>query len=153
MNLSLRTLLGLSISLSLAACTFGNYRVVKKVPNGGEVALEGMRDEARQKAEGYMKEQCSSGYDVLEEGEAVVGQESSAQSRPGTTLLGTKSTNTNVSTTDKREWRIKYQCKGTATAPATEKAATPAAAPAPGAAPAPAPGAPHGKIHEIIVRF
>jgi hypothetical protein len=139
MHLSVRTVLGIAMSLSLAACSFGNYRVVKKVQNGGEVALEGMQEPAREKATAYMAEQCPSGVEIVEEGEAVVGQNASSESRPGTTLFGTKTTNTSTSTTDKREWRIKYQCKGSA--PATEKASPPAGT------------KPSGKIHEIVIYF
>ena len=94
-----------------AGCIHGNYRVVKTVPSAGELALEGPQQEARTKAEGYMANRCPGGYDITEEGEAVIGQNSSSQSRKGTFVI-VPTTETNTTTTDKREWRIKYQCKG-----------------------------------------
>lgn len=117
-----------------AGCIHGNYRVVKTIPNAGEVALEGPQEEAHQKAEGYMATRCPSGYDILEEGETVVGQNATSETRRGSTALIIPTTQTQSSTTDKREWRIKYQCKG----------ATPAASNGAGA---------QGKIEEVIVRF
>jgi len=110
----------------------GNYRVVKKVNTGGELALEGQQEPARAKAEAYMKGQCPAGYDIVEEGEAVVGQVGSAETRPKNSFVFGPSTATKTETTDKREWRIKFQCKGTA---------------------AGAPAGTQGQIHEVIVRF
>jgi len=127
-------LIGASISLA-AGCVHGNYRVVKKVNTGGEVALEGPQEEARQKADGYMHGACPSGFDILEESEAVVGSNSASQTKTGVGWLGPQA-NTQSTTTDKREWRIKYQCKGV----------TDPAAPAPVAAK-------QGKIQELIIRF
>lgn len=132
-------LLGLtSIATFGAGCIHGNYRVVKTIPNAGEVALEGPQEEARQKAEGYMAGRCPSGYEILEEGEAVVGQNATSDTRTGKTFFGAPTSQTQTSTTDKREWRIKYQCKG----------AAPAGAPA-----AAAGAATQGAIEEVIIRF
>jgi len=123
----LRTIVMVGATAALAGCSLGNYRVVKTVPQkGGEVALVGVQNEAREKAEGYMRGQCPSGYDIVEEGEAVVGQEQ-VGSRRGYMVRS--------ETNDKHEWRIKYQCKG----------AAPAAAPLPTGT--------QGQIHELIVRF
>lgn len=134
MTFSLRSVVGFAgLALFAVGCIHGNYRVVKTVPSAGEVALEGPQEEARQKAEGYMASRCPSGYDIVEEGEAVVGQNSTSESRRSTTALIIPTTRTETSTTDKREWRIKYQCKG-----------APAAAAAPGA---------QGKTEELIVMF
>lgn len=136
-RLALTGLVG--FALAAVGCVHGNYRVVKTVPSAGEVALEGPQEEARQKAEGYMASRCPSGYDILEEGEAVVGQNATSNTRrggPGLITLGPSST-TETSTTDKREWRIKYQCKG----------ATPSATPAAANA------GTQGKIEEVIVVF
>lgn len=122
-----------------AGCVHGSYRVVKKVPSAGELALVGPQEEARQKAEGYMKDQCPQGFDILEEGEAVIGQNSTSQTNVQRGWLGPQA-NSSSSTEDKREWRIKYQCKGAGPAPA-----------APGAAPAAA--TPQAKIHELVIVF
>jgi hypothetical protein len=123
-----------SLFTMLAGC--GTYRVVKKTPNGGEVALQGSPEKAREGAQEYMAAQCPGGYDILEEGEAVVGSETTEQTRKGPDVFGVPTRTTNASTTDKREWRIKYQCKGTTPAPA-----------AAGEAPK------QGSIHELVVRF
>lgn len=138
-------LIGVSF-LALAACTpQGNYRPVKLVPSkGGDLALEGDKTMARQKAEGYMASTCSSGYDVLEEGEVVVGSEQQSESSANRFNAPWKigQTNTATSTVDKREWRIRFQCKG-----ATLEAA-PKTEPKPGDPAAPKPSA---KIHSVIV--
>lgn len=115
-------ILGLVLGGSMlfgVGCVHGNYRVVKTVPSAGEVALEGPQQEAREKAEGYMAGRCPSGYDITEEGEAVIGQNSSSQTRQGSTFVVIPTTNTTTTTTDKREWRIKYQCKGAGPASTT----------------------------------
>ena len=120
-------------ALGLAAC--GNYRVVRRTPNGGEVALEGDQGKAREKAEEYMRGQCPSGYDVLEEGEAVVGQEMTGNTHEQK-VFGLPVQTTSASTQDKREWRVKYQCKGTTPTPAANGAVKPSA-----------------QIQQVIVRY
>jgi hypothetical protein len=133
--------------LPLACSPMGNYRVVKKVPTGGEVALEGDREIAQAKAQGYMASSCPSGYDVLEEGEAVVGSSSQSQTQAGRTSvlqlggvgLGSRpATNTATETVNRTEWRVKFQCKG----------AAPVADPATAAAPKP-----QARVHEVVIRF
>ena len=119
---------------ALAGCS--TYRVVRVTPHGGEVALVGSPDGAREKAQGYMAAQCPTGFDILEEGEAVIGEESTAQTTRGH-MFGVPTKTTTESTTEKREWRIKYQCKD-----------APAASPVADGA-----GAKQGAIHELVVRF
>jgi hypothetical protein len=150
----------LAAAALLTACS--SYRVVKITPNGGEVALQGSPDGAREKAAEYMSSRCPQGYDIVEEGEAVVGQD--LQARTGTGLFGPT---TYGSTSDRREWRIRYQCKGTQPAPAPQPAtpapATTAPPPAPQpSTPAPAPGGARnehvpqqrvGEIHALIIRY
>jgi hypothetical protein len=96
---------------ALVACAGASYRVVKKTPEGGVVALAGSRDEAHSLAEGYMKSQCPGGFDVVEEGEAVIGEDSKSATKPSLFTIGQ---NTATSTTQKTEWRINYKCKGAA---------------------------------------
>jgi hypothetical protein len=112
----------LSASASLAACTpYGEIRVVKTSKSGGEMALLGVRDLARQKAEAEMARACgANNFEVLEEGEAVVGQVEHAQgstsSTNGRTIFGRPAAVTSGSsqteTTQKTEWRLKYSCRG-----------------------------------------
>lgn len=94
-------------------------RVVQRTPVGGEVALVGMPEGAREKADVYMREHCPMGYDIVEEHEAVVGQDTTTQANSvtgrGRTIFGAPIAQTNTiqssSTTDRREWRILYQCR------------------------------------------
>ncbi len=123
-----------SVFGTLAACSpYGDIRVVKTAKSGGEMALVGQRELARQKADAEMARNCgANNFDVLEEGETVVGQvehSSGSQSTSNTrTLFGRPATSTSGSstteTTQKTEWRLKYVCKGAEPAP-TEKASTP----------------------------
>ncbi|HEU4406107.1 MAG TPA: hypothetical protein VFS43_12635 [Polyangiaceae bacterium] len=131
---------------SLAAAGCSGIRVVKRTPSGGELALVGAREGAQQKANEYMAGQCPGGYDVLEEGEAVVGQETSTTSRPTRGLFGDRQVQSNSVSEDKREWRVKYQCKG------AEPPAAPAAAPADPAAPA-LKTSRAGAVREVVVTF
>ncbi|HEU4537943.1 MAG TPA: hypothetical protein VFS00_27675, partial [Polyangiaceae bacterium] len=96
--------------LSLSATGCAGIRVVKKTQTGGEVALLGAREGAQEKANEYMARQCPGGYDVLEEGEAVVGQNATTTTRPTRGLFGGKQLQSDSTTEDKREWRVKYQC-------------------------------------------
>jgi hypothetical protein len=66
----------------------GSIRVVREAKSGGTVALEGSHDGARAKAERYMRAQCQSGYEIIEEGDAASSDGAS------------------------REWRITYVCAG-----------------------------------------
>jgi hypothetical protein len=101
------------VSLALVACS-GTYRVVRKTTSGGEVALVGPQESAREKADEYMRGQCPTGFDVVEEGEAVVGSTTTARTADGgKNLFGQPTSTTHADSTDKREWRIKYQCKNT----------------------------------------
>jgi len=95
--------------LALTGC--GAIRVVQRTPTGGVVALEGDQDKAREKAAEYMASQCPEGYQVVEEGETVVGQEMREESRREK-VFGVPVKETRSETTDKREWRMKYQCNG-----------------------------------------
>lgn len=124
---------------SFVACTpTGDIRVVKTSKTGGEMALIGVRDLARQKAEAEMARTCgANNFEVLEEGEAVVGQveHSQGNAQNTRTIFGRPavSTSSTSETTQKTEWRLKYSCKGSENA---------AGKPQQGA-----------KIHEVVVVF
>ena len=90
---------------TLSGCS--GIRVVQRTQTGGTVALQGAEDGAREKADEYMRGQCPAGYEVVEEGEAVVGSVTNARSNP--TIIGPVTT---ARTTDTREWRITYKCRG-----------------------------------------
>ncbi len=110
--LRITTVLFLASLSLLTACS--SIRVVQKTKEGGVLALKGPRDSAHEKAEEYMLSRCPEGYDVLEEGEAVVGQDTSVRTEQ--TRYGT-STST-AQTRDVREWRIVYRCTTDASAAA-----------------------------------
>jgi hypothetical protein len=137
-------------------CHFGNIRVVKTSKAGGEIALLGSRDEAREMANAEMARNCGgNNYEVLEEGETVVGQveqtSGSQTNTAGRTWYGapaTQTTGSSTTTTSQRtEWRLKYQCKGAAPAPA------PTLAPAGNAPPAPGPQASISNVHELVLVY
>lgn len=108
-SFAIASVLALS-TIGLTGC--GTYRVVHRTAAGGEVALEGSEDKAREAASEYMASQCPYGFDVIEEGEAVVGSETTASTRKEK-VFGVPVSSTQSQTTDKREWRLKYQCRGT----------------------------------------
>jgi hypothetical protein len=108
-SFAIASVLALS-TIGLTGC--GTYRVVHRTPAGGEVALEGSEEKAREAANEYMASQCPYGFDVIEEGEAVVGSETTASTRKEK-VFGVPVSSTRSQTTDKREWRLKYQCRGT----------------------------------------
>ena len=127
----------MNIKLGLVAIAFFSFasagcagiRVVKRTPVGGELALVGAREEAQQKANEYMARQCPGGYDVVEEGEAVVGQKTSTTASKTRGLFGEKQMQSDSVSEDKREWRVKYQCKRDAPEAPAAAPAAPAAAP------------------------
>jgi hypothetical protein len=73
-------------------------------------------DSTREEATKLMNARCPSGFDILEEGEVVVGQvtNTNVNQRQNVVNVFGPSTSSNATTTteDKREWRIVYQCRG-----------------------------------------
>jgi len=112
-------------------------RVVKASKSGGEIALIGDREAAMEKARLEMANTCGGpqNYDIMEEGETVVGTHTTASEQ-------TTRTTGSQDTVQKTEWRVKYACKGV-------PQPVPAGAPAP--APAPMPQA--RVIHEVVVYY
>lgn len=143
-------------TMVLAGCS--GIRVVKANKAGGEIALIGNREDAMEKARLEMARTCGGpqNYEVMEEGETVVGQTTqtsgSQQTESGQTWSGRPATRTTGNSTqetrDATEWRVKYSCKGAAVAAAPATDGTPVPAPAP--APAPSPGS---QIHELVIRY
>ncbi|RYE94286.1 MAG: hypothetical protein EOO75_02380 [Myxococcales bacterium] len=141
-----RIVLSALLAFSSVAC--GSIRVVSITPSGGEVALQGDQDKARDKAEDYMANRCGpQGYDILSEQEAVVGQVATS-SGPTYGVGGRRSgiafSTMQTSTNDKHEWRITYQCRGAGPAvPAVSGSPPPAGPPVSG----------RGEIEQIVVTF
>lgn len=126
-----------SLFLGLSACQTLPYqpyaRDVKKKPNqNGVIALKAEhRDEDRAKAQMMMEANCRPApVKVLEEGEVVIGQESTTNSNTSKnagessvsmgSFLGipmtsggkdpSETTSAKVSTTQVKEWQISYEC-------------------------------------------
>ncbi len=116
--------------VALAGCS--SIRVVKTTPEGGVLALLGGRDGAHDKAVAFMQEKCPSGYAIVEEGEAVIGENTEGNTSRG--LFN--SLNTTSSSTQKTEWRLTFKCKG-----------------GEGAGSGDSSGKPTGQLHTVIVRF
>ena len=157
------------------------YRVVKKTQADGVLAIvDPNNPETRQLIDQEMRNHCRGNYQVIEEGEVVIGTdqiESNSQSTYGSqstqaagnafggrrwasgnsvaNTVGAQHTNSQAvtSTRDAKEYQLRYQC-------------TPGAAPAPGVVPPPAPGTPPqsgapapgvapmrtGEIHTLRIR-
>lgn len=62
-------LLGVLSCAAAAACS--SYQVVQHTPSGGVVALHGSADDARQKAEKFMRSECPFGYRIVDEDEST----------------------------------------------------------------------------------
>jgi hypothetical protein len=107
---------------TLVACNTQWIREVRRTPAGGEVALVRQSEDAQAQAQQLMAARCPQGYDILEEGETVVGQNVSANTVQRPTIFFGPVVSTTQSSEDRREWRIKYQCKGAPQAPATQPA-------------------------------
>lgn len=140
---------------SVFACDIHYVRPVKRTPSGGELALLAQNPEAQQQASQAMQAHCPQGYDVLEEGETVVGQQTTTraqeQTQAGRTWTGRPAaqttTHSTTSTHDQTEWRIRYQCKASA-APAVAPAST--AAP-PSSGPQARATTRVGEVHELRI--
>jgi hypothetical protein len=92
-------------------------RVVSVQPHhGGVISVAPPQDpDARAKATTLMVDNCGSiGYDITEEGEAVIGSTSSGSMQKSTGMFGQPAIAQNSSSTNKTEWRITYKCKDTA---------------------------------------
>lgn len=134
LNLILVSSMFVALLTSCQSMPYQPYaRDVKRKPNqNGIIALKvGHRDEDRQKATSMMATNCGSAkVNVIEEGEVVIGQESTTNSNTsknagsqGTqvgSFLGlpvvsggvdpSESTTGKVSTTAVKEWQISYEC-------------------------------------------
>lgn len=126
------------VSLFVAGSLFTGCQAVPYKPyarnvkvqsrKGGVVALKlNHRDEDRIKAEGIMRRTCATqNFEIVEEGEVVVGTVTNATENKdpgyGSQRVGSlwgmqvssrgrsASTNTTSTTTQKKEWQIKYAC-------------------------------------------
>jgi hypothetical protein len=92
-------------------------RVVKVTRDGGEIALLGDREGAMEKARAEMAAQCGGpdSYEIVEQGEVVVGQVTQSREQQNV-KRGRRGSFTGFSsgtstTTDQTEWRVLFECK------------------------------------------
>jgi hypothetical protein len=60
------SLIALAAASLFAVVGCGSYQVVSTTPSGGEVMLDGPREDARERAEEYMGERCKFGYEIID---------------------------------------------------------------------------------------
>lgn len=105
----------LLVPFALAAC-YPAPREVRRTATGGEVAIYANVPEARDGAYQIMGSRCPNGFDIVEEGEVVIGVVASGQESGTVTRFGNRSTghysgSSYQTVEDKREWRFLYQCR------------------------------------------
>ncbi len=101
--------------LTVAAC-YPAPREVRRTAGGGEIAIHANVPDAREEANQIMVARCPNGFDIVEEGEVVIGavatgHESGTVTRYGNGSMGRYSGSSYQTVEDKREWRILYQCR------------------------------------------
>lgn len=116
------------IAISLVGCA--TARVVTKYPNkGGVIAIPREDDsKSREKAEEMMRATCGGrGYQILKEGEAVVGSKATTETNVKRTpqktekkkflglefeeTTGGDNASSTTTTRNETEWRITYKCQ------------------------------------------
>jgi hypothetical protein len=88
----------------------GRAEMVKRDKGGGVLALKGDRDKAMEDAKHQMASNCPSGYEIVGEEMAKVGEETEGQEDTDFKKKGA-SKNTSSVTQDVKEYRITYSCK------------------------------------------
>ncbi|CAN5834743.1 hypothetical protein BH11MYX2_BH11MYX2_06000 [soil metagenome] len=112
--------LSLGLFVVLAAC--GSARVISRNQSGGVIELQGDRGKAMEQANQEMSAHCGpNNYQIVQEGEEVVGQDTvvqedtatdNHQSRTGRHSSTDSSTTQTSSTRAATAWRVHYQCNG-----------------------------------------
>lgn len=158
--------------LATFAVGCGFVREVRRTQTGGEIAIRGRTSGTEKEAADLMTARCNGAYDIVEEGEVVVGQQTVTSSQGQGTVMQQQNRNHQVThvntysqgtstTQNTTEWRILYQCKSAgpaspapAAAPADGAPGAVPGAPAPAAPPAPAAQPrPESRLHELRLRF
>ena len=110
-----KTLL-LTTTLCLLSVGCSSVRVVRVTQDGGEIALLGSREGAMKKARQEMAMQCGGNdkYQIVEQGEVVVGEVTQSRTR-ARTRRGRRGTRGYASsrtvTRDRTEWRVIFECE------------------------------------------
>ena len=116
------------------------YRYVHRTQTGGTIALQGDRNAAMEKAKAAMSQHCGGTFTVVEEGEAVVGEDTYAREDTHTDKRGDEHTSAGASTRQATEWRVTYVCGAVAPTPAPPPPAGEGGSVDVPATPGPAPG-------------
>jgi hypothetical protein len=101
------TLLG-TLVLALAAC--GTARLISRDQTGGVIALDGDRGKAMEQASQMMTANCNGPYNIVSEGEQVIGTDTSQEQQTYVTKDGRMINSGDKSTRNATEWRVKYAC-------------------------------------------
>jgi len=140
------------LSLGLAIASFGvlsacgSARVLSRNQSGGVIELQGDRGKAMEQANQEMSAHCGpNNYQIVQEGEEVVGQDTvvqedtatdSRQSRSGRRSSTDSSTTQTSSTRNATAWRVHYQCNGAGGPPPGPDQGPPPPPPPPAGGPA-----------------
>lgn len=124
-----RLLLSACIALTASATVgCGGARVVHRSQSSGVIALEGDRNKAMEQAHQLMAEHCGGPYQIMEEGEHVVGTNRAQSTESYVNEEGEVIEERGEVTRDATEWRLRYTCGN---APAGDQQAAPEAEPGP----------------------
>jgi hypothetical protein len=99
----------------LLAC--GSARLVHRTQTGGTIALQGDRNKAMENAHQMMQQHCQGPYQIVEEGEVVVGTDTQHGEESYVAEDGTLVQQGGSSTRQAKEWRVTYTCAAAAAPP------------------------------------
>jgi hypothetical protein len=88
----------------------GKAEMVKRDKGGGVLALKGDHDKAMEDAKRQMASNCSSGYEIVGEEMAKVGEATEGAEDTDFKKAGASKSTSSV-TQDVKEYRITYSCK------------------------------------------
>jgi hypothetical protein len=108
--------------IASASVGCGAARIVHRTPAGGVVALEGDRNKAMEQAHQLMADHCGGPYQIMSEGEHVVGTDRAQSTESYVTEEGEVVEERGESTREATEWRLRYSCGN---APAGDQQAAP----------------------------
>jgi hypothetical protein len=124
-----RLLLAAFVALSASATVgCGGARVVHRTQSSGVIALEGDRNKAIEQAHQLMADHCGGPYQIMEEGEHVVGTDRTRSTESYVNEEGEVVEERGEVTRDATEWRLRYTCGN---APAGDQQAAPEGEPGP----------------------
>jgi hypothetical protein len=103
------------LAIALSAC--GHARLVSQTRTGGVYALEGDRNKAMEDAHGQMTAHCRGPYEIVSQGERVIGTDTAQANETYVAEDGTLVNQGGQSTREATEWRVEYTCTAAAPPP------------------------------------